>query len=538
MPDDRPAAPPRKPLRTLDLWALGVGIVVCGQYFGWNAGLLGGGPVGMLLASLVVCLLFLAWVLTLAELAVALPRAGGPLDYGRRAGGPLVGPWLGFLMAWSMLLECLFGLIATALATAWYVVFLLEPETPETVVLWAGLATVVAFFLVHARGVKEQSFALLLMTCAALVGLLIYWAVVGSHFAWGRAWPADDPLVGKGWKAVLDAVPYALWWLIIIEGVALAAESTHEPHRCLPRGLVWAMVTVIGMVAVTLTVTAGAVPWDTVTGEYPLATVMKAVTGGEPTWLVRGFGAIALFGLIASYHGLLFGTSRQAFGLGRDGYLPGWLGKIHPTTQTPVAALAACSAVAAGFVVASVWYKDAIYVAILVAGLASLVLYLLSMGCLLWLRWREPGLFHAYRAPLGGLLPVAVILLAGLALVVYVGIDHGGTVLLLGAALYALGLGYFAFRWRAIPAGETAPVAPAAPPRPSPSPGLDCVAGAALLVALLAVGWIVASTLWPGALAFAPVEVEVAVCAVVFAAALVLVCAVALVHTRPEGGGP
>ena len=159
----------KNPLRVLDIWALGVGIVVCGQYFGWNEGLRNGGPVGMLLASLIVCLLFLVWVLTLSELAVAMPRAGGPLDYGRRAGGP----WLGFLMAWSMLLECLFGTIATALATAWYVAFLLNPEQPDpTVVVWAGLGTVVLFFLLQVWGVKEQSKALILMTYAALLGLV------------------------------------------------------------------------------------------------------------------------------------------------------------------------------------------------------------------------------------------------------------------------------------------------------------------------------------------------------------------------------
>ena len=35
------------------------------------------------------------------------------------------------------------------------------------------------------------------------------------------------------------AVPYALWWLVMIETVALAAEEAHEPHRTIPRGLVW-----------------------------------------------------------------------------------------------------------------------------------------------------------------------------------------------------------------------------------------------------------------------------------------------------------
>src|SRR5262245_5154001 len=103
----------KKPLRVLDIWALAVGVVITGAYFGWNFGLKDNGPMAMLLASLLVCLLYFAWSLSLAELSVAMPFAGGPLAYGRQASGPL----LGFVMGWSMLLECLFATIATALAT-------------------------------------------------------------------------------------------------------------------------------------------------------------------------------------------------------------------------------------------------------------------------------------------------------------------------------------------------------------------------------------------------------------------------------------
>src|SRR5256884_8575704 len=100
----------KKPLRVLDIWALGVGVVVAGAYFGWNLGLKDNGPVAVLVASLLVCLLYLAWVLALAELSVAMPFAGGPLAYGRRAAGPL----LGVVMCWAMFLECQFAAITTA----------------------------------------------------------------------------------------------------------------------------------------------------------------------------------------------------------------------------------------------------------------------------------------------------------------------------------------------------------------------------------------------------------------------------------------
>src|SRR5205823_7810383 len=124
----------KKPLRVLDVWALGVGAVITGEYFGWNLGLKDNGPIAMLVASLVVCLLYLTWVLALSELSVAMPFAGGPLAYGRRASGPL----LGFVMGWSMFLECQFATIATALATGGYVAFLLNPANPsDAVTVWA-----------------------------------------------------------------------------------------------------------------------------------------------------------------------------------------------------------------------------------------------------------------------------------------------------------------------------------------------------------------------------------------------------------------
>src|SRR5690349_7180397 len=139
----------KKPLRVLDIWALGVGVVIAGEYFGWNLGLKDNGPVAMLVASLIVCLLYLTWVLALSELSVAMPFAGGPLAYGRRAADPS----LGFVMGWSMFLESQFATITTALATGGYIAFMLAPEGKDPdpmVAVVSALATVVIFFVLHA----------------------------------------------------------------------------------------------------------------------------------------------------------------------------------------------------------------------------------------------------------------------------------------------------------------------------------------------------------------------------------------------------
>ena len=439
----------KKPLRVLDIWVLGVGVVVAGAYFGWNLGLKYNGPVAMLLASLIVCLLYLAWVLALAELSVAMPFAGGPLAYGRRAANPL----LGFVMGWSMYLECQFAAIGTALGVGGYIAFLVNNKDPSTAVqVSAGLVTVVIFFSLQARGVKEQSWAMMVMTYGAIFGLILFAVLAGTHFSWERIWPEDRPVLGdKGWKAVLDAVPYALWWLVMIETVALAAEEAHEPHRTIPRGLTWAQLTLIGLVVLTWLFACGALDYQdiAVTKEgtdisYPLAEVIHRIPlGGSSPLLVLGFGVIALFGLIASYHGMIYGSSRQAFALGRAGYLPGFLGEVHLVRRTPVPSLLACSLITSGFVVVNFWFKEAIAVAVLVSTLTALVWYILAMGCLWVMRRREPQLFHTYRAPVYWMLPLAVVLLSAFAVYVYSGINV--KVIPLTALFYALGLAYYWF---------------------------------------------------------------------------------------------
>jgi ethanolamine permease len=165
----------KKPMGVRHIWVLGVGAVITGEYFGWNGGLGLAGPIGMLLASLFVCALYMAWVLSLSELSVAMPFAGGPLAYGRRA----VGPGFGFIMGWSMFLESLFAAIGTAIATGGYSYFVLSllfdavPKPMATTV--AALATVVVFAVVQWLGAREQAKIMEWMTYGAILALVWFW---------------------------------------------------------------------------------------------------------------------------------------------------------------------------------------------------------------------------------------------------------------------------------------------------------------------------------------------------------------------------
>src|SRR5450432_2123247 len=75
-------------LHWLQVAALGIAIAISGNVSGWNYGLGVGGWGGMLLAALAMAILFLCLTQSLAELAAALPEAGGFDGYVRRALGP------------------------------------------------------------------------------------------------------------------------------------------------------------------------------------------------------------------------------------------------------------------------------------------------------------------------------------------------------------------------------------------------------------------------------------------------------------------
>jgi ethanolamine permease len=436
----------KKPMGTVQIWALGVGAVITGEYFGWNGGLGVAGPIGMLIASLFVCALYMAWVLALSELSVAMPFAGGPLAYGRRA----VGPWLGFVMGWSMFLECLFAAIGTGIATGgcvYFVLSLLFPEISKAeATTAAALVTVALFALLQWIGAKEQAKIMEWMTYGAIFALAWFWVACIPGVDVQRI--LTKPLLTDGWTGVLKAIPYAIWWLVIIESVALAAEEAHEPHRSIPRGLMLAQVTLIVLVVLTWFFASAAGNDYKITGDgnkipFPLQWVYREVWP-DPKHAPHliAFSVFAIFGMVASYNGMLYAVSRQSFAMGRAGYLPSILGHVHPVRRTPDVSIFIWSLVVAGFVIWGYYNEAAVTVAVLTCNLTALVWYVLAMICLFVLRVKEPHMPRPYKVPLYPFLPAAVIVMSLFAALVY-GWLNEPVVLWLTLTMYAIGLAYY-----------------------------------------------------------------------------------------------
>src|SRR5262245_14770986 len=157
------------------IWGLGVGYVISGAYFGWNLGLPEGGPYGMLLATGVVTVLYVTFVLGYAELACALPRAGGAFVYTSRAFGPDVG----FLGGIAHLAEYVLAPPAISFASGAYINL-----TVDVPILVLAIAAYVVFTLVNIWGVKLSVSFELFLTVVAVIELCVFGAIALPHFRW------------------------------------------------------------------------------------------------------------------------------------------------------------------------------------------------------------------------------------------------------------------------------------------------------------------------------------------------------------------
>ena len=399
-------APPKEEnltrvLKPIHLWALAVGLVISGNYFGWSYGFAAGGIIGLALALIPVTIFYVTFILSYSELATAIPHAGGPSAYARRA----MGKFGGYINGISCLIEFVFAPPAIALAVGGYVHALLPMIDPM-------VATVAAFFFfifLNYLGMKTSATFELTVTVIALLGLVGYWMMAAPHFDASRVFA--EPLLPNGFSGVMAAVPFAIWFFLAIEGGAMSAEEMVDPQRDIPKGFLSGMVTLLVMAALTLFLTAGIADVEAIsTVDFPLPLALSTAygEGSLPVLLMSGIG---LFGLVASLHGIIVGYSRQAYAMARTGYLPKFLAHLDEKHHTPVWAL-----IVPGIICLFTALTGLTDLVITIACYGSVVMYLTSLISLFILRHKEPELKRPFKVSYP-VIPVISLLMAVFCLV-------------------------------------------------------------------------------------------------------------------------
>ncbi|MEO3975719.1 amino acid permease [Streptomyces sp. CAU 1734] len=420
----------RRSLSALDLTVFGVGVIIGTGIFVLTGTVAkeNAGPATALAFAVAGVVCGLA-ALCYAEFASTVPVAGSAYTFSYASLGELPA----WLIGWDLVLEFALGTAVVAVGWSGYLRSLMENigwELPRALsgTGESGFAfDLLAFLLVLVLtailviGMKFSARVTTLIV-AIKVGVVLLVIIAGSFFIKASNYdPFIPPAVategGSGLKepliqlmfgyaptnfgvmGIFTAASVVFFAFIGFDVVATAAEETRLPQRDMPRGILGSLFICTALyVAVSLVVT-GMQHYTELSVDAPLADAFKAT--GHPWYAgVISFGAVV--GLTSVCMILLLGQTRVFFAMSRDGLLPRFFSRVHPTFRTPYRAT-----VLLGVVIAIVAGCTSIEELAVLVNIGTLFAFVVVAIGVVILRRTRPDLPRAFRTPLVPWLPIA-----------------------------------------------------------------------------------------------------------------------------------
>jgi len=342
-----------KVLGPVHVWALGVGIVLVGEFMGWNYGVGKGGAFGALIAAWVIGLLYTCVAMIDSEVTSTVAAAGGQYAQAKHTIGPLMAFNVGLylVLAYTMLEAADVQVVGQLIQIG---IGRVDPEGAAALGAewWWSFTVLSLMFLawLNYRGVLMTLTVNFIITAAAFMSIIVLFFGV-------QGWNPEAQLLHEGlltdlpygWLGVIASLHFGIWYYLGIEGTCQAAEEVRSPGRALPLGTMTGIITLLIAAALTWYIVCGMLPWEYVGWDLELAPLYDAakITGSPFLETVLFVGT--LFSAIASANGCINDAARAWFSMGRDRYLPAWFSAVHPRYRTPFRSIIFLIPVAAVF---------------------------------------------------------------------------------------------------------------------------------------------------------------------------------------------
>jgi APA family basic amino acid/polyamine antiporter len=395
-------------------------------------------------------LLSLAGALSYAELAAALPEAGGEYVFLREA----YGPFWGFVYSWTQLAVAKSGSIAT-LATGFflYLTNFFEPLKGVfyTVPLPIGpnggpmeiqygqlfaFALILALGWLNYYGVKIGGDVQVAVT---FIKVALIAAIVFAGIFFGKA-HAPDTLPGAAltFGGFIAALVAALWAYDGWNNVSMVSSEIKDPQKNLPRALIGGTLSVIAIYLAANAAYFYVLKPSEVAGSTRVAAeMMNRIFSG---WGGSAVSIAAMISIFAALNGSILSGARVPYAAAREGYFFRAIARVHPRYHTPTVSILVLNAWAA-LLVLSGKYDDLFNLVIF----ASWILYGMTAAAVLVLRWKRPEMARPYRTV--GYPFVPVLFIIGAAILLTTTAFQKPWESLKGIGLIVLGLPFY-FYWK------------------------------------------------------------------------------------------
>lgn len=296
-------------LGTFSLWAIGVGLVISGESFGWNIGWGITGPKTFFIPVAITALMYYALIKCLIELACVYPEASGSQTYVKSAFG---NAW-GHFIALAILFEFLFATPAIATSIGEYLGFLTDNLNNAR---YIATVFMVVFCMVNLFDLSISVLFAIGLTLLAIIELFIFQSAVMSEFRFTNLLKNNYENLSP--DSIVRAMPYAIWLLLAIEGISLMTKNVKVINfkKHITIGYKSAFWTLVVLALSVLLLAGGGITWTIEnwsvisTDNHPMPAALALILGRESI-IVQVFTFIGLFGLIASLQGITLASTTQ-----------------------------------------------------------------------------------------------------------------------------------------------------------------------------------------------------------------------------------
>jgi APA family basic amino acid/polyamine antiporter len=397
-------------------------------------------------------ILTLFGALTYAELAAAIPEAGGEYAYLRTA----YGPFWGFLYGWTQAWVAKSGSVATLATlffyylanfspglegTLWIIPLPIGPGGGPLEIRWGQLCAMavililgfVNYFGVRVGGGLQIAVTILKVTLILGVVVIGVTASVGSVSNYSTSIPAAG-----GWTGFFAALVAALWAYDGWNNVSMIASEVRNPQRNLPISLISGVLAVIVIYLLTNVAYFFVLPAaEVAASDRVAADMMRSILGSEGAAAVS---VVVMISIFAALNGSILSGSRVPYALAKDGLFFRACAYVQPKYGTPSKSILLLSVWSSVLVLTGRY--EQLYTLVI---FPSWILYAMATASVIVLRKTRPDLARPYKTIGYPVVPVLFVLVA-VALILST-LVKSPRESVLGLGIIAAGLPFY-WRWR------------------------------------------------------------------------------------------
>jgi len=409
----------KKQLGLLDVFCVASGAMVSSGLFVLPALAYAKAGPAVILAYFLASLLVIPSVLSKAELATAMPRAGGTYFFVERSLGPAFGLFGGMAGWFSLALKSAFAIVGMAVLIEVVLQMVSPIEFSRFHIKAIAVVCCVGFCALNTVSVKHTSkFQIVLVV--ALLAILAGFVFLGTS----AVEPARySGFMQKGWLSAIATAGLVFISFGGLTKVASIAEEVTQPGRNLPLGMILAWAVVSLLYVTVIAVTVGVVDGAELSKNYAPISLAASKFAGTTGFAFLSLAAIAAF--ITTANGGILAASRCPMAMSRDRLLPPFFARISTRFKTPHLSIG----LTGGFMIVAIVFLD-IEALVKTASTLMIILFILANASVIIMRESKIQSYRPqFKSPMYPYIQIFAVISYG-ALV----IDMGKVPLLISAA--------------------------------------------------------------------------------------------------------